>query len=121
MSALTWIAVAVLGGVGAMTRFLLDGEISRHVGRGFPVGTLAINVSGAFALGLLAGLTLTGNALVLAGSALLGSYTTFSTWMLETDRLGEEGELERAALNVVGSLAAGVLAVAVGRWLGTVL
>ena len=57
----------------------------------FPWGTLAVNISGAFALGLVAGLALHGDALLLAGTSLLGSYTTFSTWMLETYRLGEEG------------------------------
>ena len=118
MSPVAWGAVALLGGSGAIGRFLLDGEISRRLGRDFPVGTLAINLSGAFLLGLLAGLALTGEALVLAGSATLGSYTTFSTWMLETERLGEEGELRWAALNIIGSLLAGVGAVALGRVLG---
>lgn len=118
MSPAAWIAVALLGGCGALGRFLLDGEISRRVGGDLPLGTFAVNISGAFLLGLLTGLALTGDALVLAGSATLGSYTTFSTWMLETHRLGEEGELGWAAVNVLGSLLAGVTAVALGRVIG---
>jgi CrcB protein len=75
-------------------------------------------VSGAFALGLLAGLALTGAALVLAGTATLGSYTTFSTWALETQRMREEGEFAAALANVIISLIAGFAAIALGRWLG---
>ncbi len=121
MSAITWLAVAVLGGGGAIGRFLLDGFVGVRFGRQLPIGTFVINVSGAFALGLLAGLTLTGDALVLAGSATLGSYTTFSTWLLETQRLSEEGEPVAAFANVAVSLLAGVAAVALGRALGAYL
>ena len=69
-------------------------------------------------MGLLTGLALTGTALVLAGTATLGSYTTFSTWMLETHRLGEDGDVRAAVLNAVVSLAAGVVAALVGRTIG---
>ena len=79
-----------------------------------------INVSGAFVLGLLVGLTLAGDALVLAGTATLGSYTTFSTWMLETQSLSEEAS-RLGRRQVVGSLLAGVAAVALGRVLGAQL
>jgi fluoride exporter len=118
MSAATWAGVALLGGAGAVARFVVDGAVAGRVDRDLPLGTLAVNVSGAFLLGLVAGLALTGDALVLAGTATLGSYTTFSTWMLETQRLVEEGEPRGAALNIVVSLAAGLLAVALGRAIG---
>jgi CrcB protein len=118
MSALTWIGVLAFGGLGAIGRFLLDGVVSDRFGRGFPLGTLVINVSGACALGLLTGLALSGDALRLAGAATLGSYTTFSTWLLETHRLREDGEFRRASANVVVSLLLGIAAVAAGRWLG---
>ena len=72
-------------------------------------------------LGLVAGLALSGEALVLTGTATLGSYTTFSTWMLETQRLGESGRVRAAALNVVASIALGVAAVALGRTVGAQL
>jgi CrcB protein len=118
MSAWTWIAVAVLGGVGAIARFVIDSRISERLAGDFPFGTLAINLSGALLLGLLTGLALSGDALVLAGTATLGSYTTFSTWMLETQRLVEDGALRAGAVNVVLSVVAGVAAAALGRTIG---
>lgn len=118
LSAGTWIAVAALGGAGALARLLLDGAISTRLGRELPLGTLAVNASGALALGLLDGLALRGTAMVLAGTAALGSYTTFSTWMLETHRLAEEGESRRALANVLLSLISGLGAAALGRALG---
>ncbi len=118
MSAGTWVAVAVLGGVGAVARFLIDSRISGRWGRDFPLGTLVINLSGALLLGLVTGLALTGDALVLVGTATLGSYTTFSTWMLETQRLVEDGDLRPAAVNAVLSLVLGVAAAALGRAIG---
>jgi CrcB protein len=118
MSAAVWIGVAVLGGVGALGRFLLDGWISARVASGLPVGTLVVNVSGALLLGLLTGIALTGNAMVLVGSATIGSYTTFSTWMLETHRLGEDGRGRDAAVNVIASVAIGLGAAALGRAIG---
>ena len=118
MSALTWIGVAALGGAAAVLRFVVDGAVAARSDAELPVGTLAVNLSGAFVLGLVAGLALHGDALLLAGTATLGSYTTFSTWMLETQRLVDDGEGRAAALNLVLSLAAGVAAAALGRALG---
>lgn len=118
MSFWVWAAVAALGGAGAVTRFLFDGMIEQHLGRDFPFGTLVINLSGAFLLGLLTGVALAGNALLLAGTAALGSYTTFSTWMLETHRLTEDGDMHAAAINVVLSVMAGVAAATLGRIIG---
>jgi fluoride exporter len=121
MSAWTWIAVAGLGGFGAIARFLLDSAIAGRLGGNFPAGTFAINISGSLLLGLLAGLALTGTALLLAGTATLGSYTTFSTWMLESHRLSEDADLKGAACNVVLSLGAGVGAAALGHMIGASL
>ena len=119
MSAWAWLGVALLGGVGANARFLVHTVVSARVGGGFPFATLAVNASGSLLLGLLAGVSLSGDALVLAGSATLGSYTTFSTWMLETELLGSNGRRGAAGLNVVVSLALGVGAVALGRLIGS--
>ena len=116
-----WVGVALLGGLGALARFALDGAVSARTGAAFPWGTLAVNLSGAFALGVLVGLDLTGDALLLAGTALLGSYTTFSTWMLESQRLGEDGELGRMWLNLGLSLIAGLAAAALGHAIGGAL
>jgi CrcB protein len=115
---LVWIAVGAVGGLGALARFGLDAWISEREAGSFPFGTLAVNVSGAALLGLLAGVALHGDALLIAGTGALGSYTTFSTWLFETHRLGEDGELGAAALNVVVSLAVGLGAVALGRLVG---
>jgi fluoride exporter len=113
-----WVAVAAVGGVGASARFLADRAIAARAWRAFPVGTFAINVSGSFVLGLLTGLAISGDALLLAGTATIGSYTTFSTWMFETQRLAEDGELRGAALNGVISIVVGVAAAALGRAIG---
>ena len=118
MSAAVWIGVAVLGGAGACGRFLLDSLISARAHSDLPIGTLTINATGSLLLGLLTGLAVEGNLLILAGTATLGSYTTFSTWMLETHRLAEDGEGPTAIINVVLSLAVGVGAAALGRAIG---
>jgi CrcB protein len=112
---LVWAGVALFGGVGALLRFAVDGWVAERAGSEFPWGTFVVNISGAFALGVLAGAALHGDALLLGGTAVLGSYTTFSTWMLEAHRLGEEGELPLALVNIVLSLVVGLGAVALGR------
>ncbi len=76
--------------------------MSSASGRDFPYGTLVVNLSGAVVLGLLTGLALGHDAALLAGTAAVGSYTTFSTWMLETQRLTEERQYRRAVANIVG-------------------
>jgi fluoride exporter len=115
---LVWVGVTLLGGAGAVARFALDSAVAERTGDVFPWGTLAVNLSGAFLLGLLNGLGVAGDALLLVGTGLLGSYTTFSTWMLESHRLGEDGEPARMWLNLGVSLAAGLAAAALGRALG---
>ena len=121
MSMVLWIAVVLIGGAGSVLRFLADGAVASAAGRDFPLGTLAVNVSGAVILGLLTGLALGHDEALLAGTAAVGSYTTFSTWMLETQRLTEERQYRTAVLNVVVSLVLGVAAAAVGRLIGAQL
>lgn len=121
VTTLDWVAVALLGGVGALARFLLDRAVSARGASTFPRGTLAVNASGALVLGALAGAAVPSDALLLAGTATIGSYTTFSTWMLETHRLGEDGEPAIGALNVLVSVLVGLAAVALGRLLGEAL
>jgi len=120
MSAWTWLGVAVLGSVGANARFLVHSLLTARTGGELPLGTLVVNASGSLLLGLLAGVSLSGDALVLAGTATLGSYTTFSTWMLETKLLAGNGRRAAALLNVLVNVALGVGAVALGRALGGV-
>ena len=121
MSVLVWVGVALLGGVGACARFLLDGTVASRSPIDFPLGTYVVNISGAVLLGFLVGIALEGDAYLLAGTATIGSYTTFSTWMLETHRLGEEGERFSMVANVVLSLAVGIGAAALGRAIGAAL
>jgi CrcB protein len=118
MTALVWCAVVLIGGCGAVLRLLVDDAVAARMGREFPFGTLIINISGALILGLLAGLSLNDDTALLAGTAAVGSYTTFSTWMYETQRLGEERQHRLAAANIVLSLGLGVAAAALGRWVG---
>lgn len=118
MTVATWVGVAFLGGLGALLRFLVDGRVAGLAGRTFPFGTLAINVSGSLLLGVLLGAAVDDDAYVLAGTATLGSYTTFSTWMYESQRLVEDGQPRGAALNVAFSLGLGLAAAALGRVIG---
>jgi CrcB protein len=118
VSGTIWAGLAAAGGAGAVARFLVDGAVSGRAGRVLPFGTLAVNLSGALALGVLAGAGVGGDALRLAGTGFVGAYTTFSTWMLESHRLAEDGEGRAAALNVASSLALGLAAVLLGRWIG---
>ncbi len=76
---------------------------------------------GSFALGLLTGLGVGGDGLLLAGVAALGSFTTFSTWMLETERLAEDGEYGLGVANIVGSVALGLAAAGLGWAIGASL
>jgi CrcB protein len=115
------VAIGLLGGLGSIARFVLDGAVSRALGRDVPYGTLAVNLSGSLALGLLVGAALTGDGYRLAGTGLLGAYTTFSTWMLESHRLAEDGRLRLGALNVVVSLLLGVGVAWLGRRIGMAL
>ena len=103
------LAIAGCGAVGAVARFLVSTGVYRLFGRDFPWGTLAVNVFGSFGMGLLFVLLLErsligpeARAAILVG--FLGSFTTFSTFSLETLTLVEQGEMLRALLNVAASL-----------------
>ena len=118
MNVLVWVGVMLIGGAGSVVRFLADGLVASAAGRDFPVGTLAVNASGAVILGLITGLALGHDQALLTDTAAVGSYTTFSTWILETQRLAEDRQHGKAAANVVASLALGVAAAALGRLIG---
>ena len=121
MSWAVWLGVAVLGGVGALARFGLTLVVADRFHPHLPVGTLAVNLSGAFLLGLLAGAAVEGDARLLLGVGLLGAYTTFSTWMVETQRIDEAGRRQIAATNLVLSIVLGLAAVALGHAIGAQL
>lgn len=105
--------VAVGGGLGGMARFWVSGVVARRFGETFPWGTMVVNVTGAGIIGVLGALLLTPDthtirhiplwAAFVVG--LLGSYTTVSSFSLQTLALARNGELARALVNIVLSLA----------------
>ena len=121
MNVALWAGVLCIGGLGAVTRFMVDRAVSRRTGGSFPFGTLVVNISGAVLLGFLSGLVLSHEVAMLAGTAFLGAYTTFSTWMLETQRLTEERQIWPAAANIVVSVILGLAAAASGQWVAGLL
>ncbi|HEV6955410.1 MAG TPA: CrcB family protein [Promicromonospora sp.] len=130
LPALDLLLFAVGGGLGAAARFVVDGEIrARHRG-GFPWGTVVVNVTGSFLIGLfstlaatLTRLALTQDAAMLVQAALMvglcGGFTTFSTSTVESVRLAQSGRLRLALGNTLGTLVATVLAASVGVGVGT--
>ena len=114
----TVLLVCAAGGVGAALRLVLDGLIRARVRSNYPVGTTVINLTGSLLLGLIAGLAghqlLPPAAQLIAGTGLLGGYTTFSTASFETVRLVEERRYLAAALNGFGMLVTGTGAAALG-------
>lgn len=122
----TILGVAVAGALGALARYGLGGWLAVRFGGGFPWETLVINVSGSLILGFvfvalterLAVSTALRTSLTIG---FLGAYTTFSTFSLETLRLVEVGAVWLAVLNVLASVAAGLVAVWLGMTLGRAL
>lgn len=114
-----WWYVAIGSAVGGVTRFALASVVQRRVGPNFPVGTLVVNITGSFLLGLLLRYALVTDAISPEVRALLttgfcGGYTTFSTFTYDTLILMEEGGHTRAGLYVVLSVVLSLL----GAWLG---
>jgi CrcB protein len=118
MSWWQWVLVGVAGAIGAPLRYVVDTVVSDRVEGLFPMGTLVVNLSGCFVLGLLTGLALydglPGTTKLVLGTGLVGAYTTFSTFSFETVALLEEGQSWAAARNVAVSAVVGTLAAAAG-------
>lgn len=112
--------VALGSALGGMARFWLSGFVARRTGERFPWGTLAVNASGAFVIGLVAAAASRGGAFAapvtwqLAVIGFLGSYTTVSSFSLQTLALARDGDLLRAGGNVLLSLALCLGAVSLG-------
>ena len=115
---MTAVLIVACGGAGAIARFLVDGAIQFRRLSEFPMGTLVVNLTGSFALGLIVGLSAPHRTTEVIGVATIGSYTTFSTWMHETHRPAEAGETRLAWINIVVPLVLGLAAVALGRVVG---
>lgn len=111
-------AVAVGGALGAVGRYTLSTWVQHLMGPAFPWGTLGVNLTGSFLMGVLAGLLERGalppETQALAAVGILGSFTTFSAFSLENVRLLQEGAWGRAALYMAASVAIGLLAVVAG-------
>ena len=124
---MTWVVVGAFGAIGSIARYGVSGAIQRLGKTTFPIGTLVVNLTGAFGAGLLLGIA-TGTdvpdmVLLAAGVGFLGGYSTFSTWMVETVLSAESGGgigLRRASENLLGPLVAGValagIGYAIGQW-----
>jgi CrcB protein len=122
----TLLLVGAGGFLGAVSRYLVDGWVSRATGGSFPWGTLVINVSGSFILGVLFAAAIERAILppdvrapVMIG--FIGAYTTFSTWMLESWRLVEDGAMLAALANIGGSVVLGTVAVFLGLAVGRMI
>ncbi|MDN3936965.1 fluoride efflux transporter CrcB [Arthrobacter sp. YD4] len=125
MSLVTVALLGLAGGLGAASRFLLDGLIRSRVRAALPVATIVINVTGSFLLGLIAGAVGAHAAppelQLIAGTGFLGGYTTFSTASFETVRLVQSGRSGLALVNGLGTALAAVGAAAGGLVLGGLL
>lgn len=119
MSLALFVAAALAGGVGSVLRYVVDLGATRLFGRRYPWGILLVNLSGAFALGLLT--TALPSQLTLLGAGLLGGYTTFSTAMLDAVALWRDGARGASVFHAVGMLVLGLLAAGAGLGLGAAL
>jgi CrcB protein len=95
--------------------------VSARVPGDFPAGIFVVNLTGAFALGVLLGAAVPDRAALLLGTGFMGGYTTFSTWMVETERLGEHGEGALVLANLAGSMLLGLGVAALGWYAGRAL
>ncbi|MET0026187.1 MAG: fluoride efflux transporter CrcB [Candidatus Thiodiazotropha sp.] len=116
------LAIASGGALGALMRYWVSGGVYALLGRGFPYGTLAVNLLGSLVMGFLYALMLERvvaspewRGALLVG--FLGAFTTFSTFSIETLNLLEQAELFKAGLNIIASVTACLLAC----WIGLVL
>jgi CrcB protein len=117
MTPVLLVLLSVAGGLGAVLRFVVDGLVRSRIGARLPWGTALINLSGSFVLGLLTGLTTRGMpeaVLLVAGTGLLGGYTTFSAASVETVRLLQQRRYAASLLYGLGVLVLSVAAAALG-------
>jgi CrcB protein len=122
MNLVVMAAVAVGGAIGSVARYLIAGWIQSAAWQGFPFGIFVVNVSGGFVMGLLTELmalkfnvSLPVRAFLTTG--ILGGYTTFSTFSLDSALLIQRGAIPSAVVYVVGSAALSILALFAGLWI----
>lgn len=102
--------VAGGGALGAVARYLTDWVVAARLGRGFPWGTLLVNVVGSFMLGLIVGAAVDPSAALLLGTGFCGALTTYSTFAADAAALLTTGARLRAAAYAVASVSLGLLA-----------
>jgi fluoride exporter len=116
-----WLVVALAGGAGAAARYVVDAAVTARTRSAHPWGMTVVNVSGSALAGWVVGIGAQGllpaHLQTVVAGGFLGAYTSFSTAMVETVRLAEQGRFDRAALHLVGQLVAAVAAAAIGVWL----
>lgn len=117
------VGVFLGAGIGGALRYAIGGWAAQRWGTAFPWHTLAINVGGAFLLGVLMSMSLerglvSGDWRVFAGTGVLGGFTTFSTLSYESVALMEQGLVAQGMANMFGSGVLGIFAVVLGMWLG---
>ncbi len=115
---MTLLVTVGAGAVGALCRYWLGGAIQQRFRSDFPIGTLIVNLSGAFLLGVVAGTDQLGSDSVVAAVGFLSGFTTFSTWMIETLRLGSPVRSRRSLANLGITMVGGVALLVAGLWLG---
>lgn len=123
-----WFLIAAGGALGSLMRYALQGWVQRLTGSMFPLGTLAVNITSCLAVGLLAGMFASPQLIreeyrIGITVGVLGGYSTFSTFGLESFNLANEGDSRLALLNMVMSCVLGFVAVWFGyrvseRWFG---
>ncbi|AXE39806.1 fluoride efflux transporter FluC [Acidipropionibacterium virtanenii] len=117
-----WLVVALAGGVGAASRFLMDTVIARHNRLNTPLGTIVINVTACFILGVATGLgldhTMTASWTAVIGTGFCGGYSTFSTASVEGARLFLSGRARAGLVHAGGMLVLGTAAAGLGMLIG---
>ncbi len=104
----------VAGAAGALSRYLLSGYVQGRFDSDLPIGTLAVNLVGAFLLGSIVGVDQLESVATFTAAGFLGGFTTFSTWIIETVRLDLPLLRARALANLTVTLVAGVALAAAG-------
>jgi len=122
---MTLALLVLAGGLGALLRYEVELLVRRRLGPDFPWGTLVINLSGSFVLGVVVGLAahhgVPTSVATVVGTGLLGAYTTFSTFSVDTVGLIERGRTRAAAANLGVSLVLGLGAAGLGLVIGHAL
>jgi CrcB protein len=124
LQALIWVAVG--SALGGPARYFVSGLVGRHIGETFPWGTIVVNATGSFVVGLFAAAAATGvfamtAAWPFAVTGFLGCYTTVSSFSLQTLALARDGEMMQAGANIFISLFSCLVAVALGYAAGVAL